>query len=107
MDGHFVQNITIGIPVVKSLAKVSKLPIDDHLMICEPGKYAGQFVRAGAKMVSVHVEADANLHRTLMSIKAAQAEAGVVLNPGTPVTAIEEALNFVDYVLVMSVNPGF
>ena len=107
MDGHFVPNITIGLPVVKSLAKVTKLPIDTHLMIDNPGQYAAQFVSAGAKMVSVHVEADANLHRTLMSIKAAGAQAGVVLNPATPVSAIEEALQFVDYVLVMSVNPGF
>lgn len=107
MDGHFVPNITIGLPVVKSIAKATKLPIDAHLMISDPGQYAAQFVSAGAKMVSVHVEADANLHRTLMSIKSAGAQAGVVLNPATPVSAIEEALQFVDYVLVMSVNPGF
>jgi ribulose-phosphate 3-epimerase len=107
MDGHFVPNITIGLPVVKSIAKSTKLPIDAHLMISDPGQYAAQFVSAGAKMVSVHVEADANLHRTLMSIKSAGAQAGVVLNPATPVSAIEEALQFVDYVLVMSVNPGF
>jgi ribulose-phosphate 3-epimerase len=107
MDGHFVPNITIGLPVLKSLAKVTKLPIDAHLMISEPGKYAEQFVKAGARMVSVHVEADANLHRTLMSIRSAGALAGVVLNPATPVRAVEEALQFVDYVLVMSVNPGF
>lgn len=107
MDGHFVPNITIGLPVVKSLAGATRLPIDAHLMISEPGKYAEQFVRAGAKMVSVHVEADENLHRTLMSIKSAGAMAGVVLNPATPLGAIEEALLFVDYVLVMSVNPGF
>jgi ribulose-phosphate 3-epimerase len=107
MDGHFVPNITIGLPVVKSIAKATKLPIDAHLMISDPGQYAAQFVSAGAKMVSVHVEADANLHRTLMSIKSAGAQAGVVLNPATPVGAVEEALQFVDYVLVMSVNPGF
>jgi ribulose-phosphate 3-epimerase len=106
MDGHFVPNITIGLPVVKSIAKATKLPIDAHLMISDPGQYAAQFVSAGAKMVSVHVEADANLHRTLMSIKSAGAQAGVVLNPATPVGAVEEALQFVDYVLVMSVNPG-
>jgi ribulose-phosphate 3-epimerase len=76
-------------------------------MISEPGRYAAQFVDAGAKMVSVHVEADAHLHRTLMSIKSAGAQAGVVLNPATPVVAVEEALQFADYVLVMSVNPGF
>lgn len=107
MDGHFVPNITVGLPVVKSLARSTKLPIDAHLMISEPGTYAEQFVKAGAKMVSVHVEADANLHRTLMSIKGAGAQAGVVINPGTPIASIEEALNYVDYVLLMSVNPGF
>jgi ribulose-phosphate 3-epimerase len=107
MDGHFVPNITIGLPVLKSLAGKTRLPIDAHLMISEPGRYATQFVSAGAKMVSVHVEADAHLHRTLMSIKAAGAQAGVVLNPSTSVTAVEEALLFADYVLVMSVNPGF
>jgi ribulose-phosphate 3-epimerase len=107
MDGHFVPNITVGLPVVKSLAKFTRLPIDAHLMISEPGIYAAQFVEAGAQMVSVHVEADPHLHRTAMSIKAAGAQAGVVLNPSTPVGAVEEALQFVDYVLVMSVNPGF
>ena len=107
MDGHFVPNITIGLPVVKSIARSTKLPIDAHLMISEPGRYAEQFVAAGAKMVSVHVEADAHLHRTLASIKSAGAQAGVVINPATPVVAVEEALDFADYVLVMSVNPGF
>jgi len=107
MDGRFVPNITVGLPVVKSLAKFTRLPIDAHLMISEPGIYAAQFVEAGAQMVSVHVEADPHLHRTAMSIKAAGAQAGVVLNPSTPVGAVEEALQFVDYVLVMSVNPGF
>jgi ribulose-phosphate 3-epimerase len=107
MDGHFVPNITVGLPVVKSLAGFTRLPIDAHLMITEPGRYATQFVKAGAQMVSVHVEADPHLHRTLMSIKAEGAQAGVVLNPSTPVSAVEEALQFADYVLVMSVNPGF
>jgi ribulose-phosphate 3-epimerase len=107
MDGHFVPNITVGLPVVKSLAGVTRLPIDAHLMISEPGRYAEQFVSAGARMVSVHVEADANLHRTLMSIKTAGAQAGVVVNPSTSLGHIEEALRFADYVLVMSVNPGF
>ena len=107
MDGHFVPNITIGLPVVKSIARATQLPIDVHLMISEPGRYAEQFVRAGATMVSVHVEADPHLHRTLMSIKAAGAQAGVVLNPATPLGCLEEALHFVDYVLLMSVNPGF
>jgi ribulose-phosphate 3-epimerase len=107
MDGHFVPNITIGLPVVKSISGATKLPIDAHLMISEPGRYAEQFVAAGAKMVSVHVEADAHLHRTLMSIKAAGGEAGVAINPATPIVAVEEALDFADFILVMSVNPGF
>jgi ribulose-phosphate 3-epimerase len=107
MDGHFVPNLTVGLPVVKSLAATTDLPIDAHLMISEPGRYAQEFVAAGAKMVSVHVEADAHLHRTLASIKAAGAQAGVVLNPATPLESLGEALLFADYVLVMSVNPGF
>ena len=107
MDGHFVPNLTIGLPVVKSLAKATEIPIDAHLMISEPGRYAQQFVEAGARMVSVHVEADAHLHRTLASIKAAGAQAGVVLNPATPIESLGEVLQFADYVLVMSVNPGF
>jgi ribulose-phosphate 3-epimerase len=107
MDGHFVPNLTIGLPVVKSLARATELPIDAHLMISEPGRYAQQFVEAGASMVSVHLEADAHLHRTLASIKAAGAQAGVVLNPATPIESLSEALPFADYVLVMSVNPGF
>ena len=107
MDGHFVPNITIGLPVVKSLVGATRLPIDAHLMISEPGRYAEQFVKAGAKMVSVHVEADAHLHRTLMSIRNAGGSPGVVINPSTPVSSVEEVLPFVDYVLVMSVNPGF
>lgn len=107
MDGHFVPNITVGLPVVKSLARVTSLPIDAHLMISEPGRYAEQFVTAGASMVSVHVEADANLHRTLLAIRNAGGQAGVVINPATSLNALDEALQFADYVLVMSVNPGF
>ena len=107
MDGHFVPNLTVGLPVVKSIAQATDLPIDAHLMISEPGRYAQQFVEAGAAMVSVHVEADAHLHRTLGSIKAAGAQAGVVLNPATPIESLAEVLPYVDYVLVMSVNPGF
>jgi ribulose-phosphate 3-epimerase len=107
MDGHFVPNITVGLPVVQSLAGFTRLPIDAHLMIAEPGRYATQFVKAGAQMVSVHVEADAHLHRTLISIKEAGAQAGVVLNPSTSLSTVEEVLQFADYVLVMSVNPGF
>ena len=107
MDGHFVPNITVGLPVVKGLARVTQLPIDAHLMISDPGLYAEQFVKAGARMVSVHVEADPHLHRTIMSIKSAGAQAGAVINPATPVESLQEILEFVDYVLIMSVNPGF
>ncbi|MGI9067663.1 MAG: ribulose-phosphate 3-epimerase [Pyrinomonadaceae bacterium] len=107
MDGHFVPNLTVGLPVLKSIARATELPIDAHLMISEPGRYAEQFVEAGAKMVSVHLEADAHLHRTLASIREAGAQAGVVINPATPIESLGEALHFADYVLVMSVNPGF
>src|SRR5207247_664233 len=107
MDGHFVPNITVGLPVVKAVVRSTRLPVDAHLMISEPGRYAEQFVKAGAQMVSVHVEADAHLHRTLMSIKHAGALAGVVLNPATSVLTVEAVLPYADYVLVMSVIPGF
>jgi ribulose-phosphate 3-epimerase len=107
MDGHFVPNITVGLPVVRALARATHLPLDAHLMIAEPGRYAEQFVEAGAQMVSVHVEADAHIHRTLVGIKSRGAKAGVVLNPATPLSALEEILPVADYVLVMSVNPGF
>lgn len=107
MDGHFVPNITIGLPVVKSIARATSLPIDAHLMISEPGRYAEQFVKAGAKMVSVHLEADAHLHRTLSAIRAAGGQAGVVINPATSVESLTEVLPYADYVLLMSVNPGF
>jgi ribulose-phosphate 3-epimerase len=107
MDGHFVPNITVGLPVVRSLARATRLPLDAHLMISEPGLYAEQFVEAGAQMVSVHIEADPHIHRTLASIKKGGAKAGLVINPATSLSAIEEALQYADYVLVMSVNPGF
>jgi ribulose-phosphate 3-epimerase len=107
MDGHFVPNITIGLPVVKSLRKATSLTIDTHLMIEEPGRYATMFVEAGADMVSVHVEADVHLQRTLVAIREAGAKAGIAINPGTPLSALEEALPFADFVLLMSVNPGF
>jgi ribulose-phosphate 3-epimerase len=107
MDGHFVPNITVGLPVVRSLARATRLPLDAHLMIEEPGRYAEQFAEAGARMVSVHIEADPHIHRTLAAVRKAGAKAGIVLNPATPVSAVEEALQFADYVLVMSVNPGF
>jgi len=107
MDGRFVPNITVGLPVVKALAGVTQLPIDAHLMIVEPGQYADKFAKAGARMVSIHIEADPNAHRTLSSIREAGALAGIVINPGTSLHALDEVIKFVDYVLVMSVNPGF
>jgi len=107
MDGHFVPNITIGPSVVKSLKRVAKIPLDVHLMIEEPDRYIEAFAEAGAAMISVHVEVLPHLHRTLGAIKALGAKAGVVLNPSTPVVDIEEVAGEVDFVLVMSVNPGF
>jgi len=107
MDGHFVPNITIGVPVVKSLARIATRPLDVHLMIEEPDRYIEAFVRAGASMVSVHVEAATHLQRTLTHIRQLGARAGVVLNPSTPAHAIEDVCADLDYVLVMSVNPGF
>ena len=107
MDGHFVPNITIGLPVVRSIRKVTELTIDTHLMIAEPGRYAVEFVRAGADMVSVHVEADHHLQRTLVAIREAGGKAGVAINPATPLVMLEEALPYADFVLLMSVNPGF
>ncbi|PYS50560.1 MAG: ribulose-phosphate 3-epimerase [Acidobacteria bacterium] len=107
MDGHFVPNITLGLPVVKSIRRATELPIDTHLMITEPGRYAEQFVDAGANMVSIHVEIDPHLHRTLSCIRKKGALAGVAINPATPLVALEEALPFADYILIMSVNPGF
>jgi ribulose-phosphate 3-epimerase len=107
MDGHFVPNITIGLPVVKSIRKETELTIDTHLMIAEPGRYATEFVKAGANMVSVHVEADDHLQRTLVAIREAGGKAGVAINPATPLVMLEEALPYADFVLLMSVNPGF
>ncbi len=107
MDGHFVPNITIGLPVVRSIRKMTDLVIDTHLMIDEPGRYAVEFVEAGAGMVSVHVEADVHLNRTLTAIRNAGAKAGIAVNPATPLSFLEEALPYADYVLLMSVNPGF
>jgi len=107
MDGRFVPNITIGLPVVKAISRATQLPIDAHLMIVEPGRYAEQFVKAGARMVSVHIEADPHAHRTLSAIRSAGALAGIAFNPATPLSALEEALKFADYALLMSVNPGF
>jgi ribulose-phosphate 3-epimerase len=107
MDGHFVPNITIGLPVVRSIRKVTDLTVDTHLMIENPGQYAAKFAEAGANMVSVHVEADVHLNRTLGSIRDAGAKAGIAINPATPLVDLEEALPYADFVLLMSVNPGF
>jgi ribulose-phosphate 3-epimerase len=107
MDGHFVPNITIGPPVVKSIKRVARVPLDVHLMITDPDKYAEAFVDAGADMLSVHVEVLPHLHRSIAFIKSLGVKAGVVLNPSTPAAALEEIAADVDFILVMSVNPGF
>src|SRR2546429_8829338 len=107
MDGRFVPNITVGLPVVKEISRATQWPIDAHLMIVEPGQYAEKFVKAGARMVSIHIEGDPNAHRTLSGIKSAGGLAGIVINPATPLAALDEAIKFADYVLVMSVNHGF
>jgi ribulose-phosphate 3-epimerase len=107
MDGHFVPNLTMGPPVVRSLSRIARVPLDVHLMIEEPDRYLEVFVRAGAAMISVHAEVLPHLHRTLQAIKELGAKAGVALNPSTPVGALEEIAGDVDHVLVMSVNPGF
>jgi ribulose-phosphate 3-epimerase len=107
MDGHFVPNITLGPPVVKSIRKATKLKLDVHLMISDPDQYAAAFVEAGADSVSVHQEACKHLDCTLRTIQKEGARAGVVLNPATPVSLLEDVLELADYVLIMSVNPGF
>ena len=107
MDGRFVPNITIGVPVVRSLRSTTDLTFDCHLMIEDPDRYSPEFVRAGAQMVSVHREACPHLHRSLQLIRDEGALAGVVLNPATPLHTLDDVLDVVDYVLVMSVNPGF
>jgi ribulose-phosphate 3-epimerase len=107
MDGHFVPNLSIGVPVVRSIRKVATVPLDVHLMIEEPDRYVDAFVKAGAAMISVHLEVLPHLHRTLQAIKELGAKAGVAINPSTPVGSLEEVAGMVDHVLVMSVNPGF
>ena len=107
MDGHFVPNMTIGPPVVRSLRKATKLPLDCHLMIENPDQFIPEFADAGADWISVHQEACVHLDRTLHLIKSHDCLAGVVINPATPVEMLSEVLDIVDYVLVMSVNPGF
>lgn len=107
MDGRFVPNLTIGPPVVAAVKRATTLPLDVHLMIVEPEKYIDAFVKAGAATLTVHQEACVHLHRVLQQIRAAGARPSVVINPATPLSAIEEVLGDVDQVLVMSVNPGF
>jgi ribulose-phosphate 3-epimerase len=107
MDGHFVPNITIGPPVVKSIRRVATVPLDVHLMITDPDRYIEAFAEAGAAMISVHREVLPHLHRTVHAIKHLGIKAGVVINPATPVSTLVDIAADVDYVLVMSVNPGF
>ena len=107
MDGHFVPNLTLGPAVVRSIKPVAKVPLDVHLMITDPDRYIEEFAAAGAAMISVHVEVLPHLHRTVHAIKALGVKAGVVINPATPVGALEQIAGDVDFVLVMSVNPGF
>ncbi|MDK9865174.1 MULTISPECIES: ribulose-phosphate 3-epimerase [Staphylococcus] len=107
MDGQFVPNISIGLPILEAVRKGTKLPIDVHLMIEEPEKYVELFADYGADMISVHVEATPHIHRVIEQIKNKHVKAGVVINPGTPVDAILPVIKMVDFVLVMTVNPGF
>jgi ribulose-phosphate 3-epimerase len=107
MDGHFVPNLTVGPPIVESLKKVTKLPLDVHLMMTNPDAFIAEFAAAGANYLTVHVEACPHLHRTVQSIKEQGVKAGVTLNPATSLHTIEEILPEVDLVLIMSVNPGF
>ncbi len=107
MDGHFVPNITFGPRVVAALRQRVKVPLDVHLMIEEPERFLGEFVEAGADIVTVHFEATVHIHRTLQRIRDLGAKAGVAVNPGTPVEVLRDLLDLVDLVLVMSVNPGF
>jgi ribulose-phosphate 3-epimerase len=107
MDGHFVPNLTLGPPIVECIRKVTRLPLDVHLMITNADTYIPAFAQAGADYLTVHVEACPHLHRTVQSIKECRVKAGVTLNPATPLSALEEILGDVDLLLVMSVNPGF
>ena len=107
MDGHFVPNLTVGPPMVEALRKVTKLPLDVHLMMTNPDSFIEEFAEAGATYLTVHVEACPHLHRTVQSIKERQVKAGVTLNPATSSTTLEEILPEADLILIMSVNPGF
>jgi ribulose-phosphate 3-epimerase len=107
MDGHFVPNMTIGPPVVSSIRKITGLPLDAHLMIEKPERFLDDFIHAGVNWLSVHVEADAHLDRTLQYLKANGIRAGVAINPGTSLSSLDQILPLADYVLIMTVNPGF
>jgi ribulose-phosphate 3-epimerase len=107
MDGHFVPNITIGPLIVEAARRITSLPLDVHLMIEQPDKYIEDFAKAGATLISVQVEACIHLNRTIQMIKALELQAGAVLNPATPLSALEWVLEDVDFVMIMSVNPGF
>lgn len=107
MDGVYVPNITVGLPIVEAVKKVTRLPLDVHLMIVNPEKYIKDFITAGADIVTVHVEISPHLHRTIWYIKQEGAKAGVSLNPATPLSSVEEIIQDIDILLIMSVNPGF
>ena len=107
MDGHFVPNITLGPPVIKALRKHTQLPFDCHLMISEPQRYIDRFLDAGADMISIHVETEPHLQRALQMIRGGGAKAGIAINPATSAESLSTAIEFCDYVLVMTVNPGF
>ena len=107
MDGHFVPNFTIGPPIVKAIRKVTRLPLDVHLMMTNPDDFIPDFIKAGSSYITVHVETCPHLHRTIQSIKEEGVKAGVTLNPATPLSSVEEILGEVDLLLIMSVNPGF
>jgi ribulose-phosphate 3-epimerase len=107
MDGHFVPNLSMGAPIVQSLRRVTRLPLEIHLMVTDPDFFLNEFVEAGADSILVHWEGNANLHRTVQRIKALGKPAGVVINPATPAAVLEEILQDVEQVLVMTVNPGF
>ena len=107
MDGHFVPNISIGPDIVAIARKLTNLPMDTHLMISNPDNFIEKFAEAGSDRICVHIENNANIHRTLQNIRNLGKGPGIVLNPGTPLEAIDEVLHMVDYVLILSVNPGF
>jgi len=107
MDGRYVPNITFGLPIIESIRGLTDLPFDAHLMIVEPEKYIKGFIKVGCNMISFHPDATIHTHRTIDLIKSNGAKAGIVLNPATPVNTLDEIIHYIDYVLIMSVNPGF